>query len=452
MLTGPLLVLSAALLPQAPEAGLSVPEQRKAALIEEIESAAVTAPPVFGIDAQIRAGVLLAGKDPVHAARFLSDAGQRTLLLSDAATRSHFLKRIVPALTPLDASRAESFCAAQSRAEPAAKADPLAVCYDQLIERLKDWAARKEAFSRALAAGACDLPGVTNLLRDAREGHPADFAPLLAEFIRAFPISNPRLEEIRRLESVDRAFAHLNPALSRQARRTLSAARREYAAAHPEWARANPPAATPDAADSLAAPLPADAAAKSEGSFSFGPFFHLPALFNVPDPALENLPDISKLSADQAIELARRQQYAGARAAILADVLDEKDAELDTPRKLSLAADVLRDSQQMHSSAVRLMVQAQLARWFEQQGEKLKAGEAAQALQASFETLVQCEDQRCEVFKADTENSPGELVMTFAEYLKRYNIDPAQLGLNHPGLHACWLLLELQALIEENKQ
>ena len=167
---------------------------------------------------------------------------------------------------------------------------------------------------------------------------------------------------------------------------------------------------------------------------------------------MRDVPDVTKLSANDAIELARKQQYAGARAAILAEVLDEKDAELDLRRKLSLAEDILRDSLKMRSSSSRLMLQAQLARRFQQQGEKLKAGEAAQALQASFETLVQFKDLRCEVFQADAANSPGELIMTFAEYLKKYGIDPAELGLNHSGLRARWLLLELQALLEDKKQ
>jgi hypothetical protein len=198
--------------------------------------------------------------------------------------------------------------------------------------------------------------------------------------------------------------------------------------------------------------MPAEPGAKSGPDSPPGAWFHLPSLLELEDPGLHDLPDVAKLGVDEAIELARQQQYAGARAAILADVLDEKDAELDPRRKMSLAEDILRDSLKMRSSSSRLILQAQLTRWFQQQGEKLKAGESAQALQASFETLVQCKDQRCEVFEADSDNSPGELIMTFAEYLKDHNINPAELGLNHPGLRACWLLLELQSLIEDKKQ
>ena len=450
MTLGPLLVLSAATLLQTPEAGSPALERRKAVLIEAIEGAAVAEPPVFGIDTQIRAAEILKGADDGHAARFLLDAGQRTLLLSDPATRGHFLKRIVPALTPLDAGQAESFCAAQTRAEPTAKADPLAICYDQIVTRLKDWPLRKDAFYRALAAGAYDMPGVDDLLRDARERHTSDFMPLLAGFIGAFPVTSPRLAEIRRLDSVGRKYAAGNPELSRQARRTVSIARREFAAAHREQANAESAApGTPVPEAALLNSAPEESGAKPGTDFQFHLF---PALLEQDDPELRNLPDVSKLSADEAIRLAQRQEYAGARAAILADVLDEKDAELEPRRKMSLAQDILRDSLKMRSSSSRLMVQAELARWFHQQGEMLKAGEAAHALQESFETMVQCKDQRCEVFEADSDNSPGELIMVFAEYLRKYNIDPAALGLNHPGLRACWLLLELQSLVEDKKK
>jgi hypothetical protein len=183
-----------------------------------------------------------------------------------------------------------------------------------------------------------------------------------------------------------------------------------------------------------------------------GSWFHLPSLLEQEDPLLRNLPDVSKLSTDEVIRLARRQEYAGARAAMLADVLDEKDAELDQRRKLSLAQDILSDSLKMRSSSSRLILQAEIARWFHDQGETLKAGEAAQALQASFEALVQCKDQRCEVFETNADNSPGELIMTFAEYLKKNGISPAELGLNHPGLRARWLLLELQSLVEDKEK
>lgn len=456
MTSGPSLVLAAVILLQAPEAGPSAFERRKAVLIEEIEAAAVAETPVYGIDTQVHAARILESKDAVHATRFLLDAGQRTLLLSDPAARSHFLKLIVQSLTPLDAKQAESLCASQSRAEATARADPLAVCYDQIIARLKDWPLRKEAFSRALAMGAYDLPGIDDLLQEARERHASDFATLLAEFIRAFPAESPRLEEIRRLESVDRKFAAGNSALSRQARRTVSAARHEFAAAHREQERAE--SAPPEARVPEAAPPALSDGAAAESGAKLSPDFlaalsslRAPSLLTQEDPELRDLPDISKLSTEDAIRLARRQEYAGARAAILADVLDEKDAELEPRRKMSLAEDILRDSLQMRSSSSRLILQAQLARWFQQQGEMLKAGEAAQALQSSFEALVQCKDLHCEVFETNADNSPGELIMTFAEYLKRYNIDPAELGLNHPGLRARWLLLELQSLLEDKK-
>jgi hypothetical protein len=450
------LVAFVALMLQTTEAGSSALERRKAVLIEEIESAAVVEPPVFGIDTQIRAAEILVGRDDAHAVRFLRDAGQRTLLLADPATRSHFLKRIVPSLTPLDAGRAESFCGAQSRTEPALKADPLAVCYDQLIATLKDWSLRKDALGRALAAGAYDLPNLDLLLNDARDHHRSDFVSLLSAFVGAFPQLHPRLEEIERLESIDHKYAAGNSALSRQARRMAAAARREFAAdrrrqAGQESASNEKPG--PDAGQAASSGgttvEPLEQPKSDFPAFNLG--FHLPSLLEIDDPQLGGLPEVSKLGTEEAIRLAQRQEYPGARAAILADVLDEKDAELEPRRKMSLAEEVLRDSQKMRLSSARLIIQAQLARWFHQGGELLKAGEAALALQTSFDSLVQCQGQSCNVFGTNVDNSPGELIMSFAEYLKKYNIDPAELGLNHPGLRARWLLLELQSLLEDKQ-
>ena len=163
MVHGPLLILSAALALQAPEPGSTALDRRKSELIQQIEAAAAAEQPVFGIDTQILAASVLKGHDDAHAARFLGDAAQRTLLLADAATRAHFLKRIVELLAPLDARRAESLCASQSRRPPGQEADPLAVCYDQLIAGLKDWDQAREAFARALAAGAYNLSSTERL-------------------------------------------------------------------------------------------------------------------------------------------------------------------------------------------------------------------------------------------------------------------------------------------------
>lgn len=211
MVHGPLLILSAALALQAPEPGSTALDRRKSELIQQIEAAAAAEQPVFGIDTQILAASVLKGHDDAHAARFLGDAAQRTLLLADAATRAHFLKRIAELLAPLDARRAESLCASQSRRPPGQEADPLAVCYDQLIAGLKDWDQGREAFARALAAGAYNLSSAERLLNEARDSHAADFTPLLASFVDAFP-ARPEADEIARLETVAEAWRRAGPA------------------------------------------------------------------------------------------------------------------------------------------------------------------------------------------------------------------------------------------------
>ncbi len=454
MTVGPFVAFAAVMLSQTPETGSAALERRKAVLIEEIEAALAAETPVYGIDTQVNAARILEGHDNPHATRFLLDAGQRTLQLADPAARSHFLKLIVRSLTPLDARQAESLCTAQSRADSSAKADPLAVCYDQLITQLKDWPSRKEAFVRALDMGAYDMTATDELLQDAREQHAADFVPLLARFVGGFPTSSPRLQEITRLESVEHKFASGNAALSRLARRTAAAARREFAAAH----RGQPGSRTSTAEAPLsevANPILAEGAPAEPGVKLSPDFlgalssFRFPSLLEQDDPQVKGLPDVSTLGTEEAVALARRRDYAGARAAMLADVLDQKDAELDTRVKLSLAQEILRDSLSMTSSSSRLLLQCELALWFHQHGEPVKAGEAAKALQDSFEAFVQCKDQHCKVFDSSTDDSPGELIMSFAEYLKKNGIDPAELGLNHPGLRARWLLLELQTLLED---
>jgi hypothetical protein len=338
--------------------------------------------------------------------------------------------------------------------DPSVSADPLAVCYSELVAHLADWPQRKEVFLRALAAGAYDMPAVEELLVAAQTEHPSDFTPLLAAFVGAFPAANVRPAEIERLAAIDRRFGPRQRALSRQARRLVADARRTFAAAHPERAGKVPDA--PEQASELAQAAAADPAPESRTGTG-NPFKNLFAFSVTPllaeeDPGLKDLPEISSLSAEEAIRLARRQEYPGARAAMLSDVLDEKGAQLDQPRRLSLGVDILRDSQKMRLGPVRLIVQAELARWFHQQGDMMKAADAAQALEASFDAFVQCQDRRCRVFLSDVENSPGELIMTFAEYLWKYKIDPADLGLHHPGLLARWRLVQLQALLEGETQ
>ena len=78
-------------------------------------------PPVFGIDTQIRAGEVLKGHDDARAARFLRDAGQGTLQLTDASTRAAFLKSIVKLLARPSTPPMPSRSAPPSRAAPAGR-------------------------------------------------------------------------------------------------------------------------------------------------------------------------------------------------------------------------------------------------------------------------------------------------------------------------------------------
>ena len=448
MVHGPLLILWAALALQAPEPGSTALERRKAELIQQIEAAAAAEQPVFGIDTRILAASVLKGHDDHHAARFLGDAGQRTLLLADAATRAHFLKRIVELLAPLDARRAESLCASQSRRPPGQQADPLAVCYDQLIVGLKDWDQGREAFARALAAGAYNLSSTERLLKQARDNHAADFAPLLAAVVDRLP-ARPEADEIARLESVADAWRRTEPALIRQALARCRAARAALAQRSGQTADARSDLKEP--ASPLAAPVEPtgekQGSSKLQLNFNFDFDLGFGSGKDVEDPELKNLPEIANLPLDAALALARSQTYAGARAAMLADILDTRSAELDSTRWAWLAEESLRESGAMRTSGDRLILLAELALWCYQHGEKALAATAAQSLATSFDALVQCGDASCAIFRNG--GAPGTLIMLFAEYLRKNNIEPADLGLHHPGLQSRWLLFELDALFED---
>jgi predicted transcriptional regulator len=445
MVHGPLLILSAALALQVPEPGSTALDRRKSELIQQIEAAAAAEQPVFGIDTQILAASVLKGHDDAHAARFLGDAAQRTLLLADAATRAHFLKRIAELLAPLDARRAESLCASQSRRPPGQEADPLAVCYDQLIAGLKDWDQGREAFARALAAGAYNLSSAERLLNEARDSHTADFTPLLASFVDAFP-ARPEADEIARLETVAEAWRRTEPALIRQALARCRAARAALARRSGQAADAKGGPKEP--ASPLAAATPEEeSSSKLKLNFNFDFDLGFGSGKDVEDPQLKGLPEIANLPLDAALALARSQTYAGARAAMLADILDTRSAELDSTRWAWLAGESLRESGAMRTSGDRLILLAELALWCYQHGEKALAATAAQSLATSFDALVQCGDASCAIFRNG--GAPGTLIMLFAEYLRKNNIEPADLGLHHPGLQSRWLLFELDALFED---
>jgi hypothetical protein len=432
-------------------------ERQSATLIDEITASAAVEPAILGIDTQIRAASILSDKDAAHAVRFLGDAGQRALHIADPATRARFLKDIVDALAPLDAGLAESFCASQSRRPAGQSADPLAACYDQLLARTKDWSQRKELLARAQAAGAYALSSTGQLLRDARDHHAADFAPLLASVIGAFP-ERPEPDEIAHLESIAVAWRRAEPALARQAGALCQAAR---AARRENGAAATAKTSLIDT-NPLLAPAEAENANGKSSAFNFNFNFDFGFGDAPDDPGLQNLPDVATLPTDEAIRVARSQGYAGARAGLLGDLLDDRGGELDPPRWAALAEEAIRETTHMRSNGERLILQANLARACHQHGERALAAAAAQALVVSFDAWMACgepgagkgagasgdpnAEQSCSVFRIG--GSPGEVIMTFAEYLWKAHIEPGELGLQHPGLHSRWLLLELRALYE----
>jgi hypothetical protein len=172
-------------------------------------------------------------------------------------------------------------------------------------------------------------------------------------------------------------------------------------------------------------------------------------LFALDDPGLDNLPKLEDLPLDQALGVARAQEYAGARASLLSELLDERGAEIDFRDRVSISEEILRDSAKMKPGLGPLILDAEIARWFFESGEKQLAQRAAQQLSESYDVFTRCEDDSCSI---RPDNSPGELIQTFVEYLWEHSIEPAALGLNRPGLRSRWLLLELKATYEEKPQ
>ena len=168
------------------------------------------------------------------------------------------------------------------------------------------------------------------------------------------------------------------------------------------------------------------------------------------DPGLKHLPETKDLPLDAALRLIRSQEYAGARVAMLGDLLDSRSGELDAPRWASLAQETIRESGHMKPSGDALVLQAELARLCFEHGERALAAQAAQLLAASFDALVQCGDSSCAIFRIG--GSPGTIIMFFAEYLKKNKIEPADLGLHHVDLEARWLVMELESLLNDNTE
>ena len=271
--------------------------------------------------------------------------------------------------------------------------------------------------------------------------------------VGAFP-AQPEADEIAYLESIAKTWRRAEPGLVRQAVALCKRARAELAERKAEPSQKES-ANLKELGAQLAAPEmkfnasaePAGDKETNKGEFNFSFNFDLGFGDAAEDPELKDLPDTSKLPLDAALRLARSQNSAGQRAAMLTDLLDGRSAALEPRIWASIAEEAVRESGHMRPSAERLILLAELACWSYQHGEKALAGAAAQSLVPAFDRFVNCDQLGCAIFRSG--GAPGQVIASFADYLRKAKIEPRELGLHHPSLEARWLLGELQALLED---
>lgn len=367
------------------------PAQR---LLDRIEAIAVSEPPVLGIDTQIRTATVLVAKQPELAKQWLREATSRALTLSDLRTRGEFLTSIADQFVFLDPEEAEQICALLPRRATGVKEDPLARCYNKLFSPKRSWEEEKALARRALSAGAFRAPAIQDHLDRALKQFPEETAAEFGVVLEEFPSSDASREERKYLQSMARQVEKRAPGLCARALR--------LAAEEPK----NAPKETDDAQKKR----PDDDYEPPEG-----------------------------LGSDEVVALARKQKPV-VHAAMLMDLID-KDKEMALPRRLALAYEALGETPKIETGDERLICQSMLTRRIYEMGDQAKAAVAAQMLAESFEKIYDCETAACVSYR--NEQSPGEVINDFAEYLRENRIQPEDLGLRHKSLEARLLILDL---------
>ncbi|MBE0659149.1 MAG: hypothetical protein IH602_15750 [Bryobacteraceae bacterium] len=159
-------------------------------------------------------------------------------------------------------------------------------------------------------------------------------------------------------------------------------------------------------------------------------------------------PKTDGLNTDEFIDLARQQKDPLVRVEMLISAIDDKDTP---PRRgAALASEALASTDKLPiSDGSRIVYQSMLTRRLHQAGDLPTAANAAQMLEQSFIKMYDCETAACTSFKGD--DSPGELVRFFAQYLNENHIAPADIGLTHRSLSVRMMLIELPKILETRK-
>lgn len=458
------------------------PVSRLEKLIGEIESLAAAEPPLIGIHAQIEAGRVLRSAARERAARLLRDAANRALQLRDATARGALIPRVVKQYAEVDAEGAEPVCMTLPRRAAESAEDLLADCYGELIGGLKDRGARLEAARRGLAAGAFDTPAYAALLEQAREEQPEAAGVLLAAVVDGIP-ADANASEIRLLLRILRLHGAGEPALARRglekayeavrSRRSGSMAR-EADFEHEVGGRKVETSTVRDAllfqiaglAEHFAPDLLADRRSPLRqwreevagiDAAAWGKYrMREKADAGRKDEELElgepriQLPEIQGMRPDDVVSLARRQKDPRVKVELLLDMLDEAK-DLSGQRRVSIAWEALQETAKMNYKPMRLVAQSMLTRRLYLWGEPQKAGVGAQMLAETFDRMFNCAAGGCETL-SNPDELPGEVVQSFAEYLKENRIEPEELGLSHRSLRLYWLILELEEELKEKKE
>jgi hypothetical protein len=368
-------------------------------LLDQIERIAVAEPPVLGIDTQIRTAAILQPKNPELAHRFLHDATSRAISLTDARTRAHFLNEIVDVLKKIDPAEAETLCILHP---PHAEPDTLSRCYQSLFNPRKSWREEKELYRRALAAGAFTTPSLRDHLDLAAREHREELAAEFLLLLESYPGREATQPEQQQLTELAGRIRKLEPDLAAQAIELSKSAK--------------PTKPT----------KPAPEKKKDDDS---------------------NKPSTDGLKPHEIVTLARKQTPL-VQTEMLMDILDAKD--LTTPERISIAYQAVESVNRLPADDNRLVALSMLARRLYEYGDRAKAAVAAQMLADTFAKMYNCELASCVSFTGD--ESPGEIIFQFAEYLAEHKIQPADIGLNHKSLEARLLLFDLEEAIEGKRR
>jgi hypothetical protein len=157
-------------------------------------------------------------------------------------------------------------------------------------------------------------------------------------------------------------------------------------------------------------------------------------------------PSLDGLTPDDILLRARKERNPADALDLLMHIMDLED---DRRRRLTILSEALDLSARLEDWTGRLLAQSMLARRLLDAGDTPRAAVAAQMLSETFEFTFHCDTAACDHF--DGEDGPGEIIYSFAEYLREHHIDPARLGLEHPSLRVRLLILDLAELPQASR-